>query len=90
MIAYLQSRGIDKGLILDCIGRGDLYESAYRHDCIFKGKDANIIRTKLYFPGKRPYKTDNLYETLEKEGKSLAEQYKAETPTGSGTGRKPN
>ena len=50
----------------------------------------NIIRTKLYFPGKRPYKTENLYETLEKEGKSLAEQFKAETPTGSGTGRKPN
>ena len=41
VIAYLQSRGIDKGLILDCINRGDLYESAYRHDCIFKGRDKN-------------------------------------------------
>jgi len=41
VIAYLQSRGIDKGLILNCIERGDLYESAYRHDCVFKGKDAN-------------------------------------------------
>ena len=41
VIAYLQSRGIDKRLILDCINRGDLYESAYRHDCIFKGRDEN-------------------------------------------------
>jgi len=41
VIAYLQSRGIDKGVILDCINRGDLYESAYRHDCIFKGRDEN-------------------------------------------------
>jgi len=39
VIAYLQSRGIDRVLILDCIKRGDLYESAYRHDCVFKGKD---------------------------------------------------
>jgi hypothetical protein len=43
VIAYLQSRGIDKGLILDCINRGDLYESAYRHDCIFKGRDETGI-----------------------------------------------
>ena len=28
VIAYLQSRGIDRGLILECIRRGDLYESA--------------------------------------------------------------
>jgi hypothetical protein len=41
VIAYLQSRGIDKGLILDCIKRGDLYENAYFHDCVFKGKDEN-------------------------------------------------
>lgn len=41
VIAYLLSRGIDRDLILDCILRGDLYESAYRHDCVFKGKDEN-------------------------------------------------
>ena len=41
VIAYLQSRGIDKRLILDCIRRGDLYESAVTHDCVFKGKDEN-------------------------------------------------
>ena len=43
VIAYLQSRGIDKRLILDCINQGNLFESAYRHDCIFKGKDENGI-----------------------------------------------
>jgi len=43
VIAYLQSRGIDKNLVLDCINRGDLYESAYRHDCIFKGRDENSV-----------------------------------------------
>jgi hypothetical protein len=41
VIAYLQSRGIDKELIIDCISRGDLYESAYHHDCVFKGSDEN-------------------------------------------------
>ena len=41
VIAYMQSRGIDRGLILDCIERGDLYESAYKHDYVFKGKDEN-------------------------------------------------
>jgi len=49
----------------------------------------NFIRTRLYFPGKRPYKTENLYETLEKEGKFLANQNKAATQAGAGTGRKP-
>ena len=39
VIAYLQSRGIDKSLILCCIEQGHLYENAYRHDCIFTGKD---------------------------------------------------
>jgi hypothetical protein len=33
VIAYLRNRGIDKGLILDCIERGDLYESVYNHNC---------------------------------------------------------
>ena len=28
-------------MIKDCIKRGDLYESAYFHDCVFKGKDEN-------------------------------------------------
>jgi hypothetical protein len=37
--AYLQSRGIDRDLILDCINRGDLYESRIYHNCVFVGRD---------------------------------------------------
>jgi len=37
-IAYLQSRGIDKAIILDCIKQGFLYESA-NHCCVFTGKN---------------------------------------------------
>lgn len=33
----------------------------------------NILRTRLW-PGKRPYITNNLYEIIEKEGKSFANQ----------------
>jgi hypothetical protein len=39
VIAYLQWRGIDKPLILDCIERGSIYESAQYHNCIFVGRD---------------------------------------------------
>jgi hypothetical protein len=44
----------------------------------------NIIRAKFYFPGTRPYQTENLYQILEKEGKSIAEQTTeaAKTPVG--------
>ena len=48
----------------------------------------NFIRTKIYFPGKRPYKTENLYELLEKEGKSLAEQNTGTTPANPDRGRR--
>jgi hypothetical protein len=40
VIAYLQSRGIERELILDCIRRKDLYESV-SHDCVFIGRDDN-------------------------------------------------
>jgi len=50
----------------------------------------NIIRTRIYFPGKRPYRTENLYETLEKEGKRLAKQDTAAAPPTAGKRRKPN
>ncbi|MCL2587874.1 MAG: PrgI family protein [Oscillospiraceae bacterium] len=39
----------------------------------------NFIRTRFYFPSKRLYRTENLYETLEKEAKILA--IKAKTTT---------
>jgi len=41
VIAYLQSRGIDKALILDCINQGSLYENANWHNCVFVGRDEN-------------------------------------------------
>jgi len=41
----------------------------------------NVIRTRFAWPGKRPYKTENLYEILEKEGKDLATQNKTTTKT---------
>jgi hypothetical protein len=39
VIAYLQSRGIDKSLILDCIDQNRLYESRPYHNAVFTGKD---------------------------------------------------
>ncbi len=38
-VAYLQSRGIAKPLILACIERGQIYESARYHNCVFIGRD---------------------------------------------------
>jgi len=32
----------------------------------------NFIRSRFVWPCKRPYKTENLYEILEKEGKDIA------------------
>ena len=39
VIAYLQSRGIDRDLIMGCIDRGVLFESYPRHNAVFLGKD---------------------------------------------------
>lgn len=39
VVAYLQRRGIDKALILDCIKRGLIYESEKLHNCVFVGRD---------------------------------------------------
>ena len=36
----------------------------------------NIIRVRFAWPGKRPYKTENFYAILEKEGKDIATQNK--------------
>ena len=41
IIAYLQSRDIDKDSILACINQGSLYESAKWHNCVFVGRDEN-------------------------------------------------
>jgi hypothetical protein len=44
----------------------------------------NYIRAHIYWPGIRPYKTENFYEILEREGKSIATKNKtaAKTPVG--------
>jgi len=39
VIAYLQSRGIERTLIMACIQNGSLYESAKYHNCVFVGRD---------------------------------------------------
>ena len=39
VIAYLQSRSIDRDIIMACINRGSLYESAIYHNAVFLGKD---------------------------------------------------
>ena len=41
VIAYLQSRGIDRDLIIDCINKGSIYESYPYHNAVFTGKDEN-------------------------------------------------
>ncbi|MCL1904396.1 MAG: DUF3991 domain-containing protein, partial [Oscillospiraceae bacterium] len=41
VIAYLQSRGIDRDLILNCINRGNLYESKGFHNAVFIGRDTH-------------------------------------------------
>jgi len=41
VIAYLLNRGIDRDIIMDCINRGLLYESAIYHAAVFVGKDEN-------------------------------------------------
>jgi len=41
VIAYLQSRGIEKTSIQACIENGSLYESARYHNCVFVGRDEN-------------------------------------------------
>jgi hypothetical protein len=44
----------------------------------------NMIRSKFYWAGIRPYKTENFYAILEKEGKTVATENKttAKTPVG--------
>jgi len=55
VIEYLQSRGINKDLILECIERGSLYENARYHNCIFVGRDE---RGKARFAAMRGTNSD--------------------------------
>jgi hypothetical protein len=38
--AYLQTRGIDKATIDECVKAGSLYESAFYHNCVFVGRSS--------------------------------------------------
>ena len=44
----------------------------------------NMIRTKFYWAGIRPYKTENLYAILEKEGANIATEGKTTAKTAVG------
>jgi hypothetical protein len=39
----------------------------------------NYIRCKFFWKGKRPYKTENLYEIIDKEAKTIATERKTAT-----------
>ncbi|GHV10576.1 hypothetical protein FACS1894219_00270 [Clostridia bacterium] len=41
----------------------------------------NIIRTKFLWAGTRPYKTENLYEIMDREAKSIGKQTETATKT---------
>ncbi|GHV11719.1 hypothetical protein FACS1894219_03330 [Clostridia bacterium] len=43
VIAYLESRGIEKTIVEDCIRREILYESAGYYNCVFIGRDENNV-----------------------------------------------
>ena len=47
----------------------------------------NFIRVRFLWPGKRVYKTENLYETIEKEGQTVA--VKGKTAKAAPVGKRP-
>ena len=46
----------------------------------------NMLRTRWYFPAIRTYKTENFYDYLNKEGKTVANQDKTAATTGKAAG----
>jgi len=48
----------------------------------------NMLRTRWYFPAIRTYKTENFYEYLNKEGKTVANQDKTAATTGKAAGNR--
>lgn len=48
----------------------------------------NMLRTRWYFPAIRTYKTENFYDYLNKEGKTVAIQDKTAVTTGKAAGRR--
>ncbi|MDR0915660.1 MAG: PrgI family protein [Oscillospiraceae bacterium] len=39
----------------------------------------NYVRVRFFYPGKRPYRTENLYKLIESEGKAVAPHNKKAT-----------
>jgi hypothetical protein len=50
----------------------------------------NIVRARIFFPGIRPYKTENLYAILEKEGKTVDTENKETNAAGKTPKRRKN
>jgi len=48
----------------------------------------NILRSQWFYPRARPYKTDNFYQTIEKEGRMLARQEQEAAPAGKTAAKK--
>ncbi|WP_303860718.1 PrgI family protein [Alkalibaculum bacchi] len=48
----------------------------------------NILRARFFFPQTRPYKTENLYSYIEKEGRLFASKDKKAKPAGSTPAKK--
>jgi len=48
----------------------------------------NFVRARLAWPGKRPYKTENLYEIIDKEARTVATQNK--NPAKAAVGKRPS
>ena len=60
VLAYLQSRGIERDLIMNCIERGILFESKYYHNAVFLGKDEH---GKTRFAAMRSITTNFMRDT---------------------------
>lgn len=85
--AYIASRGAvgSDGAVLLMIGLmlPFFFMAMYEKD----GQPAekilrNYIRARLFFPGIRPYKTENLYAFIEREGGSIASENKKAVTAG--------
>ena len=87
--AYIITRGIigSEGGVLLMIGLmiPFFFMAMYEKDGLPAEKIIrNYVRTRLFFPGKRPYKTENLYAILEteKEDETVANENKTSKAAG--------
>lgn len=90
--AYIFTRGAigstAAALLMICLMLPLFFLGVYEKD----GQSAekllrNYVRARFVWSGRRPYRSENLYEILEKEGKSFAAQNK--TAAGAPLGKRP-